>query len=146
MLRHVFSLLLMAVAPNLGGAQTIQDSLAGKACNEHTFVVAPGTQALTVTLSTPSATYFDTYGTTDFDLRVSDPQGRRTGGWTCSNSTAPTEIPGATYNGLSASPESVGVRSPTPGQWTVTVWAYLGSGAYAVSVDQRPSLPPGDDR
>jgi hypothetical protein len=127
---------LMSV-PAVAGAQTLSGRLASKQCTEHAFVVAPGVSRITITLTLPGITGINRHGTTDFDLRVTDPLGRKTGGWSCDSSQAPTEIPGAAYHGLSASPESVLIRSaPSPGQWTVSVWSQLGSGPYVVSIDQ----------
>jgi hypothetical protein len=135
--------LVGVLVPGLAGAQTFKDSLASKQCKEHTFVVQPGVSKLTIMLTLPGITYVNRHGTTDFDLRVTDPQGRKTGGWSCASTTTPNEIPGAAYDGYSASPETVSVRStPSPGLWSVSVWSQLGSGAYAVSVDQGTTVRP----
>jgi hypothetical protein len=134
-------LAVMLMVPALAGAQTFTGQLAYKQCSEHTFVLPPGVSRLTITLSLPGITGINRHGTTDFDLRVTDPQGRKTGGWSCNSSQTPAEIPGAAYHGLSASPESVLIRSaPAPGQWTVSVWSQLGSGPYVVTIDQGTPL------
>ncbi|MBD3192130.1 MAG: hypothetical protein GF308_15905, partial [Candidatus Heimdallarchaeota archaeon] len=95
---------------------------------QHTFDVPTDAARIEVTLEF-SSSY-------DFDLSLWDDQGRRTGGWTSSDSSQKNNIPNADYSGYSANPETITVDPvSTSGTWSVGCFAYSGSGTYTITVD-----------
>ena len=94
---------------------------------KHAFTVTSDVVKLEVYLYMPSGT--------DFDLSVWDPEGRRTGGWTSTESYVATDIPNSQYSGYSANPEWVVVDPvASTGTWYVGCYAYSGSGNYEIKV------------
>ena len=94
---------------------------------KHAFTVTSDVVKIEVYLYMPSGT--------DFDLSVWDPEGRRTGGWTSTESYVATDIPNSQYSGYSADPEWVVVDPvASTGTWYVGCYAYSGSGNYEIKV------------
>lgn len=70
----------------------------------------------------------------DFDLSVTDPRGRRTGGWTSQESNVRHDIPGSEYSGYSVNPENIIVKNPVSGNWIINIYSFYGSGDFTVKV------------
>jgi len=105
--------------------------------NQHEFAVPSGTESIDVSLKIPS--------TMDFDLSLWDNLNSRTGGWTSSDSSTKTLIPGSSYSGYSANPEWIKVGGvSSSGTWKVGCYAYYGSGTYTITVTINGVTPPTD--
>ncbi len=99
----------------------------GEDSQRHQFDVPSTATRIEVTLEMPDGA--------DFDLSVWDDQGRRTGGWTSTESTTREDIPNSDYSGYSADPEWVTVDPVASfGTWETGCYAYSGSGTYTITV------------